>query len=272
MKSSFKICLVGAGNMGGAMLMGWLEGGIAPSDVTVIDPAPRGEMAAMLQKHDISAVAKAPEDYRPDVMIIAVKPQMMETVLPSLAMLIGTNTVSVSVAAGTTISAMEKHLGLGAIVRAMPNTPALLRKGITVCCANDAVSEPQRQRVDLLLKSIGIVEWVENEKLIDAVTAVSGSGPAYVFHLAEAMAAAGIEQGLTPELANKLARETIAGAGAMLSQLPEPSSTLRQNVTSPNGTTAAALSVLMSDGAMENLLSAAIAAARKRSEELAANS
>ncbi|MGB7335580.1 MAG: pyrroline-5-carboxylate reductase [Salaquimonas sp.] len=270
MSSSFKICLVGAGNMGGAMLAGWLESGFAACDVTVIDPGPRGTMAQLLSDHQITALATPPENYQADVLIIAVKPQMMETVLPILVGLIGKDTVSVSVAAGTTIAAMEKHLGDCAIVRAMPNTPALLRKGITVGCPNGRVSDEQRDRVDRLLQSIGKVEWVEEEKLIDAVTAVSGSGPAYVFHLAEAMAAAGIEQGLSADLANKLARETIAGAGEMLSQLSDSSSTLRENVTSPNGTTAAALAVLMADPGLKSLLSRAIEAARKRSVELAA--
>ena len=224
-------------------------------------------MADRLAKWGIEPVANLPRAYEPDVLLIAVKPQLMDKVLPGLRPNVGFETVSVSVAAGTTIAKIQGHLG-GAVVRAMPNTPALVQRGITVCCPTRSVSDLQRKRVDDLLQSIGKVEWVDDEKLIDAVTAVSGSGPAYVFHLAECMAAAGIEQGLSPELANRLARETIAGAGEMLSRLPEDASTLRENVTSPNGTTAAALCVLMEADAMKALLSRAIAAARKRSEEL----
>lgn len=267
MAESFKLVLVGAGNMGGAMLAGWIEGGFEPGDVTVIDPSPRPDMARKLVSWGVNMEGEPPDGLVADVLLIAVKPQMMDDVLPGLKSLTGPDTVSVSVAAGTTIATLERALG-GAVVRAMPNTPSLLQRGITVGCANAAVSGLQKNRVEGLLKATGGVEWVEDEKLIDAVTAVSGSGPAYVFHLAECMAAAGVEQGLPPELANRLARETIAGAGEMLSRLPDEASTLRENVTSPNGTTAAALAVLMKDEAMRKLFSKAIAAARIRSEEL----
>lgn len=263
----YNLCLVGAGNMGGAMLAGWLESGFPPEDVTVVDPSPNPAMAKKLAAWGIDAVARLPESDVPDVLIVAVKPQMMDKVLPGLRANVGGETVCVSVAAGTTISKIQGVLGCD-VVRAMPNTPALLRRGITVCCPTPTVSELQRKRVHALLQAIGKVEWVEEESLIDAVTSVSGSGPAYVFHLAECMAEAGIEQGLPPELANRLARETIAGAGEMLSNLDDDAATLRQNVTSPNGTTAAALSVLMEADAMKMLFSKAIAAARKRSEEL----
>ncbi len=263
----YNLCLVGAGNMGGAMLAGWLESGFPAEDVTVIDPSPNPAMAKRLADWGIDAMASLSDDHTPDVLVVAVKPQMMDKVLPGLRSNVGSGTVCVSVAAGTTISKIEGILG-GSVVRAMPNTPALLRRGITVCCPTPSVSGLQRERVDALLQAIGKVEWVEEESLIDAVTSVSGSGPAYVFHLAECMASAGIEQGLSPALASRLARETIAGAGEMLSSLEEDASTLRQNVTSPNGTTAAALSVLMEGDAMKNLFSKAIAAARKRSEEL----
>ncbi len=267
MSDRFKLVLTGAGNMGGAMLAGWMEGGFPAEDVTVIDPAPRPDIAQKLSGLGVAVSATPPSGLIADVLIIAVKPQMMGDVLPGLKPLVGADTVSVSVAAGTTIATLEAALG-GAVVRAMPNTPSLLRRGITVGCPNGGVSDLQRNRVNGLLKATGAVEWVEDEKLIDAVTAVSGSGPAYVFHLAECMAAAGIEQGLPAELANRLARETVAGAGEMLSRLPEDSAELRENVTSPNGTTAAALAVLMKDDAMCGLFSRAIAAARKRSEEL----
>ena len=268
--SDFSVCLVGAGNMGGAMLAGWLEGGVSAGNVTVVDPAPRDTMVQLLRGFGLRAIAAPPANYQPDVMIVAVKPQMMDMVLSDLAAHIGAHTVVVSVAAGTTVAAMEKHLGPCAIVRAMPNTPALLRRGITVGFPNSRVKGPQRSRVEGLLRAIGKVEWVDQEKLIDAVTAVSGSGPAYVFHLAETMAAAGVAQGLSPELADALARETIAGAGEMLSKLPDDAAVLRQNVTSPNGTTAAALAVLMAEPGLRDLMAKAIDAARKRSEELAA--
>ncbi len=270
-QTSISVCLIGAGNMGGAMLAGWLEGGLLPKQVTVVDPSPREDITKKFTALGVSIQSAPPSGYQPDVLIIAVKPQMMDKVLPGLASMIGSNTVSVSVAAGTTIATIEKHLGQSSIVRAMPNTPALLRRGITVGCPNDHVTDQQRQNVSKLLAAIGKVEWVDSEGQIDAVTAVSGSGPAYVFHLAEAMAAAGIAQGLSPELANKLARETIAGAGEMLSQLPDDASTLRENVTSPNGTTAAALAVMMSERGLMDLMARAIEAAYKRSQELAKN-
>lgn len=264
----FSLCLVGAGNMGGAMLAGWLANGFDPARITVIDPAPNPAMAQLLDSHGITARKGAPGGMSADVLLIAVKPQLMESVLPQVAPLAGEGTVSVSVAAGTMIATLRKHLARGAVVRAMPNTPALLGKGITVACADQATGPVQRQRAGALLAAIGGVEWIEDEALMDAVTAVSGSGPAYAFLLAECMAAAGVEQGLPPALAERLARETVAGAGAMLSQLPEPASRLRENVTSPNGTTAAALSVFMAEGGMRELVSRAVAEAAKRSAEL----
>lgn len=270
-QTSISVCLIGAGNMGGAMLAGWLEGGLLPSQVMVVDPSPREDIAKKFVSLGVAIHSTPPSGYQPDVLIIAVKPQMMDKVLPGLISMIGSHTVSVSVAAGTTIASIEKHLGQSSIVRAMPNTPALLRRGITVGCPNDHATDQQRENVSQLLAAIGKVEWVDSEGQIDAVTAVSGSGPAYVFHLAEAMAAAGIAQGLSPELANKLARETIAGAGEMLSQLPDDASTLRENVTSPNGTTAAALAVMMSEPGLMDLMARAIEAAYKRSQELAKN-
>ncbi len=265
---TFSTVLVGAGNMGGAMLFGWLENGIPAKSITVIDPSPRDDIRERLEASGVDLVAEAGEAGEVDVLLIAVKPQLMDKVLPGLATLMGENTVAVSVAAGTTISKLETDLGPGSIVRAMPNTPALLKRGITACCPNPKVTDVQKARVQQLLEANGKVEWIGEESLIDAVTAVSGSGPAYVFHLAECLAAAGVEQGLPEDVANRLARETIAGAGEMLSRLPEESSKLRENVTSPKGTTAAALSVFMEDEALKRLVSKAVAAARKRSEEL----
>ncbi|MEZ5873120.1 MAG: pyrroline-5-carboxylate reductase [Nitratireductor sp.] len=268
--SNFTIALVGAGNMGGAMLAGWLKSGIAPERITVIDPSPPPAMAQMLEAHGMTAVSAVPDGYQPDVLIMAVKPQILDKVLAANAAICGPDTVVVSVAAGKTISNMAAILGAraGAIVRCMPNTPALVGRGITVCCSNPEASVGQCENVSLLLRATGSVEWVRDEALIDAVTAVSGSGPAYVFHLAECMAAAGVAQGLPEELAMKLARETVCGAGELMHQSSDTAERLRQNVTSPNGTTAAALAVLMADNGLAPLMQKAITAARKRSEEL----
>lgn len=272
MNNEFTLALVGAGNMGGAMLGGWLAQGVAASSITVIDPSPPQSMAAMMADAGVACFAQPPADYSPDVLILAVKPQIMSAVLPGLAPVVGPQTVCVSVAAGKTLAFFESALGASggtpAVIRAMPNTPALVRRGVTVCCPNAAVTPVQRQRVDALLGAVGRVEWVDDEPLIDAVTAVSGSGPAYVFHLAECMAAAGVEAGLPEELAMILARETVAGAGELLARSPETPAGLRRNVTSPNGTTAAALEVLMGEGGLGPMMARAVAAAKRRAQEL----
>ncbi|MCG6857814.1 MAG: pyrroline-5-carboxylate reductase [Salaquimonas sp.] len=274
MNSDFTLALVGAGNMGGAMLGGWLAEGLAPERITVVDPSPPPAMAELISQTSIRHAGEAIADFAPDVMVLAVKPQIMGAVLPTIAPMMGSQTVAVSVAAGTTIAALEAGLGGGtggeapAVVRAMPNTPALVRRGITAACPNRFVTARQREIVDGLLRAVGKVAWVEDEGLIDAVTAVSGSGPAYVFHLAECMAQAGVAAGLPAELAMELARETVSGAGELMVRSSETPAKLRENVTSPNGTTAAALSVLMGEDAMAKLIARAIAAAKMRSEEL----
>ena len=266
----FTLALIGAGNMGGAMLGGWLDQGLPAERILVVDPSPGEAMRAMMERSGVRHAAGAAGESPVDVMILAVKPQVMADVLPGLMPLAGANTVAVSVAAGITIAQLSRGLeDRCAIIRSMPNTPSLVKRGMTVCCADERVSDVQRDRVDALLKAIGKVEWVADEGLIDAVTAVSGSGPAYVFLLAECMAQAGIEAGLDPQLAMTLARETVAGAGELLIRSPETPSRLRQNVTSPNGTTAAALEVLMGEDGMGPLMKAAVAAAKKRSQELA---
>lgn len=263
------IVLIGAGNMGGAMLSGWLKSGISGSQLLVIDPGPSPIMAALISNNGARHETAAPAGLKAGVLFLAVKPQMMGTVLPPLKSLVGPDTVVVSVAAGTTLSFMQSHLGDAAMVRAMPNTPAMIGRGVTGAFANDAVSEAKRALVHDLLKVSGPVEWVETEADIDAVTAVSGSGPAYVFYLVECMAEAGRKAGLQADLAMRLARETVAGAGELLHQSPDDASRLRQNVTSPGGTTAAALNILMAEDGMQPLFDRAIAAARKRAEELA---
>jgi pyrroline-5-carboxylate reductase len=263
------IVLVGAGNMGGAMLAGWLKSGVPGSSVTVLDPAPSDTMMALITEAGARHSVAAPDGLVADILFLAVKPQVMDAVLPGLKSLVGAQTTVVSVAAGKTISLMESHLGKAAIVRAMPNTPAMVGRGITGAYANAAVSAAQRDIVHKLLQVSGPVEWVDTEADINAVTALSGSGPAYVFYLVECMAEAGRKAGLPADLAMRLARETVAGAGELLHQSPDPASILRKNVTSPGGTTAAALSVLMAEDAMQPLFDQAIEAARKRAEELA---
>ena len=267
-----RVIMAGCGNMGFAMLKAWIAGGVlAPGDCTVVEPAEALRARAAAQ--GVTAVAEAvalPDDLRADVVVLAVKPQIFDKVMAANTGICGPGTVVVSVAAGKTVATMASILGsrAGAIVRAMPNTPALVGRGITACFANQLVSALQRDRISHLLGATGSVEWVGEEALIDAVTAVSGSGPAYVFHLAECMAAAGIAQGLPADLAMRLARETVCGAGELMHQSSDTAERLRQNVTSPNGTTAAALAVLMGEGGLAPLMDRAIAAARKRSEEL----
>lgn len=265
------LLLAGAGKMGGAMLAGWLERGLSPSDVVVVDPSPPPEVAKLLA--DAGITPRAALDglqTPPAVMIAAVKPQIMESVLPGLAGLASPRTLVVSIAAGRTIASFEKHFGAAtAVVRAMPNTPAAIGRGMTVCVANSAADERQRALATDLLEAVGEVGWVDDERLMDAVTAVSGSGPAYVFLLAETLAAAGRAQGLDAALADRLARATVSGSGELLRQSAETAAQLRENVTSPGGTTAAALEVLMRDrGGLGQLLSDAVAAATKRGREL----
>ncbi len=263
------VVLIGAGNMGGAMLSGWLKSGVPGSAVVVVDPGPSPAMLSTIADAGASHVTAAPAGLKAGVLFLAVKPQVMEAVLPAVKGLVGPQTVVVSVAAGKTLAFLEKHLGEAAMVRAMPNTPAMIGRGVTGAFANERVSTEQRDGVNALLGVSGPVEWVPAESDIDSVTALSGSGPAYVFYLVECMAEAGRKLGLQADLAMRLARETVAGAGELLHQSPDDAARLRQNVTSPGGTTAAALSVLMAEDAMQPLFDKALAAARKRAEELA---
>lgn len=258
--------------MGGAMLEGWLSEGMAASSVTIVDPNAdaRADYTARLGVNACADADELPADYAPDQIVVAVKPQVINDVLPAYARFAGPNTVFLSIAAGKTIHSFEAILGKqAAIVRAMPNTPAAVGRGITVGCANANVSQDQAAKCRTLLSAVGQVEWVEDEDFLDAVTALSGSGPAYIFHLTEAMAHAGRMAGLNPELADRLARATVSGAGELLHQSPLPPSTLRENVTSPGGTTAAALEVLMGPDGLKDLMTKAIAAATQRSKDLA---
>jgi pyrroline-5-carboxylate reductase len=260
------IVLAGAGKMGGAMLSGWLAQGLDPADVTVIEPQPSEEIRALTTKGvrlNPPAAASAAA-----TLVIALKPQTFREAGPILKQFSATSTLVVSIMAGATIASIAEACG-GSVVRAMPNTPAAIGRGITVAVAAKNVSAPQRAVADALLRATGSVEWVDDEGLMDAVTAVSGSGPAYIFLLAEELARAGVAAGLPQELAAKLARETVAGSGELLHRSDVPPATLRQNVTSPAGTTAAALEILMGPDGMQSLLTRAVAAATRRSKELA---
>lgn len=263
------LVLVGAGNMGSAMLNGWLGLGLDSSRVIVLDPQPSPQVAALGDRGlrlNPPLAAQRPAA----VVVLAVKPQAAGEVLSTLRPLFGPATCAVSIMAGKTLRFLSNALPAeSAIVRSMPNTPAAIGRGITVAVANSRVTAAQRDVAHTLLAATGVVEWVENESLLDAVTAVSGSGPAYVFLLAESLARAGVEAGLPAELAAKLARETVAGSGELLHRSPLDPATLRQNVTSPGGTTAAALGVLMAPDGLDRLLEHAIAAATQRSRELA---
>ena len=271
MTISGHLLLVGCGKMGGAMLRGWLQRGVRPDDITVVEP--NAAAAADLATAGVRIVmdaAKLPADLKPAVVLIAVKPQMTDGAVPAYRRFTGAGTVFLSIAAGRTIAYFERHLGAqAAIVRAMPNTPAAVGRGITVACANQRVTSGQRSLCDALLAAVGEVAWVPDEGLLDAVTAVSGGGPAYVFLLIECLAEAAVAAGLPADLAMRLARVTVSGAGELARLSDEPASVLRQNVTSPAGTTLEALKILMAADGLQPLMTKAIAAATRRSRELA---
>jgi pyrroline-5-carboxylate reductase len=250
--------------MGGALLRGWLASKPAPH-LCVREPQCSAELATLLLDHGIDQTPKSSSD----VMVLAVKPQIMDAVLDEVASFAGSNTVILSVAAGRTVENVARHFGKHTpIVRCMPNLPAEVGRGITAAFANSAVSAQQRQICEKLLLAVGDVVWVDDESLIDVVTAVSGSGPAYVFYLTECLAEAAIAEGLSHDIALQLARATVTGAGELLHRSPLPVSQLRENVTSPNGTTAAGLSILMGETALKKLMIKTVAAAARRSREL----
>lgn len=262
------VVLAGAGKMGGALLSGWLAGGLPPKAVRVVDPAPPPDSAAILARAGLEHGGSLPQ-LKASVLVVAVKPQMMGSVLPALAAVVDERTIVLSIAAGTTIAQLRAGTGGARIVRTMPNTPAQIGKGVTVAVASDPFDFDVREKATALLEAAGTVEWVDDERLIDAVTAVSGSGPAYVFLLAEVMAEAGVAAGLEPAMARRLADATVSGAGALLAQSGEDPAVLRKNVTSPGGTTAAALAVLMGEDGLPQLMRRAVLAGKKRAEELA---
>jgi len=262
-----KLLLVGCGKMGGAMLDGWLSRGLATSDVLVAEPVE----TLRPKKPGLRAVGSTSEiSETPEIVVLAVKPQTMDAVLPDLRRFAEAGSVFLSIAAGKTLKYFASHLGAAAkMVRSMPNTPAAVRQGITVACAAKGVSAAEKKRCQDLLEAVGQALWVEDEALLDPVTALSGSGPAYVFLLVEAMAAAGAKLGLSLEMAMQLARATVAGSGELLRQSSEAAQQLRINVTSPGGTTAEALKVLMAADGIQPVFDKALAAASRRSKELA---
>ncbi len=269
------LLLLGCGKMGGALLRGWLDQGIAGGTalpVTVLEPnaAAMRDFAGQAGLAHVGAAQSLPAALKPSVVLLAVKPQMMDTALSGIAGLAAAKPLYLSIAAGKTLAYFARHLGAdAAIVRSMPNTPASVGRGATVAVANRYVSPAQRDLAHRLLRAVGEVHWVDDEGLLDAVTAVSGGGPAYVFLLIEVLARAGIDAGLPPDLAMKLARATVSGSGELARLSSEPASVLRQNVTSPGGTTLEALKILMAADGLQPLFTRAIAAATRRSRELA---
>ncbi|MDP6874450.1 MAG: pyrroline-5-carboxylate reductase [Alphaproteobacteria bacterium] len=266
------VLLVGCGKMGGALLGGWLDQGIAADQVVVVEPALDAERSAVPDGVAVLADADGiAADLAPAVVIFAVKPQVMGDVVPSYSRFVAAGAVFLSIAAGTPISFFEANLGDGAaVVRVMPNTPAAVRRGMSVLCANAHASAAQRELCGGLMAAVGDTAWLDDEGLMDAVTAVSGSGPAYVFHLIECLAQAGVEVGLDAELSARLALQTVAGSGELARLSDDDAAQLRVNVTSPGGTTQAALEVLMADGGLQPLMTAAVKAAEKRGRELGA--
>lgn len=260
------VLLVGGGRMGAAMLAGWREQGLSPS--VVVDPAPAAAALAGPGVQVVPAATAVPEGFSPAAVVLAVKPQNADAALPGYARF-ARGAVALSIMAGCTAAGVAGLLGGAAVVRAMPNTPAAIRQGITVAFAGPGVDAAGRDLCDALLASVGAVAWVEDEALLDPVTAISGGGPAYVFLLAELLERAGRDGGLPPALARQLARATVAGSGALLAASSEDADALRRAVTSPGGTTERALAVLMADPGWPALVARAVEAATARSRELA---
>jgi len=267
------LLLVGCGKMGGALLSGWLAQGVSAGDVHIVEP--NDDIADDLRRQHAVTVAEGIDalasDLAPTLVMFAVKPQVMDAVVPDYARFTAAGAVFLSIAAGTPIRFFEANLGPGAaVVRVMPNTPAAVRRGMSVLCANSQANAGQRDLCGGLLAAVGDTAWLSDEGLMDAVTAVSGSGPAYVFHLIECLAQAGVEVGLAPDLAARLALQTVAGSGELARQSDDGAAQLRINVTSPGGTTQAALEILMADGGLQSLMTAAVRAAEQRGRELGA--
>lgn len=266
------ILLVGCGKMGGALVAGWRARGVAADRIVIVEPSEGARALATRLGVSVLAAAPAPDSTRTfAAIVLAVKPQVMGAVAPLYRPFMGVGTVALSIAAGITTAGLKRHLGdSAAVVRAMPNTPAAVGRGMTVLFAASGVAQGQSDLCVELMAAVGDVRWIADEALMDAVTAVSGSGPAYVFHLIEALAAAGAAAGLDPALSAELARATVIGAGELARLSSDPASKLRSDVTSPGGTTEAALKVLMADrGGLKELMTRAVEAAARRSRDLA---
>ncbi len=263
------VLLVGCGNMGYALLKGWIASDSALA-VHVVEPAePLRERARGAGARAVAGVDDLPADLAPDLVFLAVKPQVMAAVVPAYARFAGGRACFVSIAAGTTVATLQELLpGPTPIIRCMPNTPAAIAAGMMVCCANDHVDAAARDLATTLLGTCGLVDWIETEALMDAVTALSGSGPAYLFHFIECLTAAGASLGLPEALAGRMATQTVLGAARLAAEADEPPGRLREQVTSPGGTTEAALRVLRTDDRLKNLLTEALTAARDRGAEL----
>ncbi len=264
------LLLIGCGKMGSALLSGWLKRDMLGEGIHIVEPMGATQFAEIAGVKIHKNVNDLPEGLTPEVIVFAVKPQKMEEVAPAYKQFVSPHTLFLSIAAGTTITFFESTLGRNAaIIRAMPNTPAAIGKGITVACPNNKASDQQAALAKLMLEAVGEVTLIYDESLLDPVTAVSGSGPAYVFLMVEALAKAGIVAGLPKTLADQLAVLTVAGAGALAAASKETPAQLRENVTSPAGTTFEALQVLMDDDGLQQLMTRAVAAATRRSKELA---
>ncbi|KKC37362.1 pyrroline-5-carboxylate reductase [Devosia epidermidihirudinis] len=262
------VMLVGAGKMGIALARGWLDAGLPPNNLILVDPSPGPAALELAEDYGLTLNTDA-LGLLPNVLVLAVKPQIIDAVLTSLRPIVGPRTLAISIAAGIDLARLSAGLDMGRVIRTMPNTPAQIGKGITGAVAGDDVSAENRQAAEALLSAAGPVVWFDDEAQLDVVTAVSGSGPAYVFYLVEALAAAAKQQGLPNAVAEQLARQTVIGSAALLEADSAAPSILRQNVTSPNGTTAAGLAVLMAeqDGLVQ-LIGRTVDAAKRRSEEL----
>lgn len=265
------LVLIGGGKMGGALLAGWLRAGLAPGEAWVVEPDPE-KRRALVEAHGVHVTAHPGGIVgmtTPRTLVVAVKPQMLDAAIPAYRACMGPRTLVLSIAAGKTITTFESVFGSTTpVVRAMPNTPAAVGRGATVLCANAHVDAEMRADAQSLLAAVGETAWVEDEELMHAVTAMSGGGPAYVFLLIEALAAAGARLGLPEDLAMRLSRATVIGSGELARQSPAPAAQLRVDVTSPGGTTEAALAVLMGEAGLQPLIDAALAAAAQRSREL----
>ena len=266
------ILLVGCGKMGGALLAGWLDQGVPTDQILVVEPSIDAERSGIPDGVSVlKDAADIADDFEPAVVIFAIKPQIMGEVVPLYDRFTAAGTVFMSIAAGTPIRFFEDNLGVGAVVvRVMPNTPAAVRRGMSVLCANVHADQVQRNLCTELMAAVGDTAWLKDEGLMDAVTAVSGSGPAYVFHLIECLAQAAEDVGLAPNLASRLALQTVSGSGELARLSDDDAAQLRINVTSPGGTTQAALEVLMGEDGLQTLMTAAVRAAETRGRELGA--